>query len=467
MNAVRYDAGSFRDPGGRVLISGDRVYRTIMPSAAAAFRAVSETGLFGELFEREWLLPFEEKADLDLGADVRGHETLLESTRLRTLSWPYEWSFSVLRRAALLHLDIHLASMERGVTLSDATAYNIQFVGPDPVFIDHLSFRPYTDGEYWRGHRQFCEQFLNPLLLRARCGISHNHWYRGALEGIPAPALSRMLPWTKLLSPRLLAHVVLPARFERLAMKSDNSRLSKSLKDVPFRRESHLRLLRGLRSWIAALRLPREGETVWSRYAETAGYSDREEDAKHAFVAEAVGRCAPGVVWDIGCNTGDYAKVALGAGAGEVVGFESDAGALELAYGRARAEKLRFLPLYMDIANPSPAQGWRSVERPGLAERQAPDMVLALAVLHHMCIGRNVPLDDAVDYLISLAPAGVIEFVPKADPKVRQLLSMREDIFDGYTEEAFFRAVESRASVVRTDAVTDTGRKLVWYDRNR
>ncbi|MCH8816049.1 MAG: class I SAM-dependent methyltransferase, partial [Chloroflexi bacterium] len=91
----------------------------------------------------------------------------------------------MLRRAALHYLDLHLDLLERNFTLSDASAYNIQFRGTRPVFIDVLSIRPYREGEYWTGYRQFCEQFLNPLLLVAVSGIPYQAWFRGNIEGIP------------------------------------------------------------------------------------------------------------------------------------------------------------------------------------------------------------------------------------------------------------------------------------------
>ena len=463
--SVHPDPGSFRDPGGRVYVSDDRVFRTVMSGAYDDFRSVSGTGVYQDLIEKQWLLPFAETSEIDLGLDAGDPVLILESRRLDVISYPFEWSFSALKTAALLHIDIHLSALEYGVTLSDATAYNIQFIGPEAVFIDHLSFKPYSEGEYWRGHRQFCEQFLNPLLLRAKCGIPHNDWYRGALEGISSSALSRVLPWYQVLSPRLLMHVVLPARFERLAIKSDTSSVSTSIRNLPFKLPAFRKLLNSLRAMISDLHLPGGEYTVWSQYAELAGYSDPEKIAKRSLVEQFVKQVRPKLLWDIGCNTGDYSQLALTAGAKQVVGFESDIGALDLAYDRAVAENLRFLPLFMDIANPSPAQGWRQSERMGLAQRGSPDAILALAVLHHLCIGRNIPLDDAVEFLVGVAPQGVIEFVPKEDPKVQQLLSMREDIFHAYNEESFLHSLSSRSRLVKAETITKSGRKLVWYDR--
>ena len=149
-----------------------------------------------------------------------------------------------------------------------------------------------------------------------------------------------------------------------------------------------------------------------------------------------------------------------------MVGLESDHGALDAAFARAKSEALPFPPLHADAANPSPAQGWAGVERPSLTSRLRPDGVLALAVLHHIAIARNVPLDEAVKWIMKLAPTGVIEFVPKSDPMVQQLLRLREDIFDTYDEEHFLAHVESHGRVVDRLTLETGGRLLVRYSRS-
>ncbi|MGH8568260.1 MAG: class I SAM-dependent methyltransferase, partial [Gammaproteobacteria bacterium] len=163
--------------------------------------------------------------------------------------------------------------------------------------------------------------------------------------------------------------------------------------------------------------------------------------------------------------TGEYSEVALAAGAGRVIGFDFDQTALERAYARAAHRSLPFLPLFQDGANPSPAQGWNTLERKGLSDRACADALLALAFEHHLAIGHNVPLDDVVAWLVSLAPRGVIEFVHKGDPTVQRMLALREDIFHEYTEEHFVSAVGQRARIVRSAVVSTTGRTLYWFDR--
>jgi ribosomal protein L11 methylase PrmA len=206
---------------------------------------------------------------------------------------------------------------------------------------------------------------------------------------------------------------------------------------------------------------------VWGDYATTHGYASEEESAKRRFVAEFVERTRPALLLDLGCNTGEYAALALAAGAGAVVGFDADQRALEAAFARAEADDLAFLPLYLDAANPSPDQGWRQTERSGFARRATPDAVLALAFAHHLAIGRNAPLDQLLDWLTGLAPAGVVEFVPKTDPTVQRMLALREDIFPDYAEAAFVESLARRAEIVRSEVVSGHGRRLFWYRRDR
>jgi ribosomal protein L11 methylase PrmA len=461
--ACRAEPASFRDPSGHVFVQGERVFRTVMRCAAADYEFVRDQGLLERLAEEGRLVGSAEVAP-DLLGPAEDVLYLLEHARIRYVSFPYEWSFPALKAAALLHLDLHLDLLAHGVTLSDASAYNVQFQGPRPIFIDVLSLRRYREGEYWVGHRQFCEQFLNPLLLRALAGVPHNAWYRGSLEGIGVLDVDRLLPLRRKLSWNVISHVVLQAKLHRAAIRKPQANIEK-IRERQLSKTGFRGLLGQLRHWIAKLEPADTGPTVWGGYADSHSYGSEEEQAKRRFVAEFVERTRPRLLFDLGCNTGDYAALALEAGAGSVVGFDADQQALETAFARAAAGGLAFLPLYLDAANPSPDQGWQQTERAGFGRRAKADAVLALAFEHHLAIGRNVPLDQTVAWLTGLAPRGVIEFVPKADPTVNRMLALREDIFSDYDEAAFTQCLTGAARIVRSEIVSAHGRRLFWYDR--
>ncbi len=463
MSGTFVDPASFRDPAGRVLKRDGRIFRTVTAAGSKDYESVRASGLIDDLAAAGLVLPLGE-VDPAAAGHPEGARYVLESEALALVSYPYEWCFGALKAAALLHLEVHLKALERDVTLIDASAYNVQFRGARPVFIDHLSFRPYEDGALWQGHRQFCEQFLNPLLLGALAGVPHNAWLRGRLEGIPAGQLSRLLPWRAKFSRHVLAHVVLPARFEQSAGKSRSLDTS-ALATAKLPRASLVKMLRGLQTWIAGLE-PVAGPSVWRDYGQNHSYSNVGEDFKRTFVRDFLTATQPALLWDLGCNTGDYAALALASGAAGVIGCDSDLGSVEAAFARARAEDLNFLPLLVDAADPSPSQGWAGAERPDLRSRVTAQALLALALVHHLAIGRNVPLDAVVDWLVGLAPAGIIEFVPKQDPMVGKLLALRADIFSDYHEEAFLSALAAKARIVRSDLVPDSSRRLVWFERS-
>lgn len=463
MNAIA-DAGSFRDPAGRVYRLDGRVFRTVMPTSAPAYEGVRDAGLLDALIGRGLVVGSEEVDRAALGNMASASAYVLEHPRIPFVSYPYEWSFSLHKRAALHHLDVHLSALDSGFTLSDATAYNIQFLGTRPVFIDHLSFRPYREGELWAGHRQFCMQFLNPLICWALLGIQPNHWFRGSLEGIAPGDLAPLLRWRHNFSWTVMTHVTAQAALQRRSVRSGAT--AGHLREGRLPLSGLKAMLIGLRDYIDGLE-PKGGATVWGDYAQDNSYADGEAAAKRRFVGEMVAATRPGLLLDLGCNSGDYSLAALEAGAERVVGFDYDHGALERAFRRFDEKGSPVLPLWLDAANPSPSQGWGQAERQGLAQRARADALIALAFIHHIVIGRNVPLDMALDWLVEMAPVGVIEFPPKSDPMVQRLLSQRDDIFPDYDEASFRALLGARARIVRSEHLSQGGRVLVWYDRTR
>jgi ribosomal protein L11 methylase PrmA len=460
-SAAVLEAGSFRDPGGRVFSAGDTILRTVTDAALENFASASQSGILRKLADAGTLVDFSDVTDQAQAYGLDEARVVLSHPRIPFISYPYEWSFSLHKAAALAHLDLQLALLDDGFALSDATAYNMQFDGVRPVFIDHLSIRPYQDGEIWAGHRQFCMQFLNPLLMWAVLDLQPSHWFRGSLEGIAPEALAKLIPLHKQLNLTILTHVIAQASMQKRSVKTTTGSARYRTAKLP--RSSFKGMLYGLRSAIAKLEVPSH-RTVWGDYAQNTSYSNPEMEAKHGFVKEMVAAVKPGLLYDIGCNSGDYSIAALEAGAKSVVGFDFDQGALEIAYRRSREGNLPFLPLWLDAANPSPAQGWGQAERMGFSGRAAPDALLALAFIHHIAIGRNVPLDMATDWIVSQAPVGVIEFPHKSDPMVQALLAQRDDIFPGYDVDAFAQLLGKRARIVKQLDVLPT-RTLFWYDR--
>jgi ribosomal protein L11 methylase PrmA len=456
------DSASYRDPAGHVHFLDQKVYRTVLGPGVAHYRAARDSGLLGRASANGRLIDGREVDPSVLREEAPDAVHVIEHPRLPFISYPYEWSFGALRAAALLTLDLHLDALESGLTLSDASAYNVQFQGPRPIFIDYLSVIGYEEGQVWFGYRQFCEQFLNPLLLTSRTGVAFQPWYRGSLEGIGASDLAALLPLRAKLNPLVAAHVVLQGRMQRAVTVERTAAAQK----VRLSKTALQNNLRSMRSLVGALKPPASQTSPWQRYEQTANYTADERAAKQRFIASVVSGAAPGVVWDLGCNSGEYSEIALQAGARSVIGFEPDPGALNAAFERAVAKQLDFLPLSVDLTNPSPSIGWRQHERLGFAERRNANVVLCLALLHHLVIGRNLPLREVLEWLVSLAPRGVIEFVPKEDPMAAQLLIWKPSVAPDYDRETFMAMLRTLARVDREEVVTASGRVLVAFSRS-
>lgn len=459
---MTFDPGSFRDPAGRILHHDCRILRAIFDAGAPAYEAALAAGVLDQAIIRGRLLAADPVDSVELNKIVPGARHWIEHPRLDFISYPYEWTFSALKAAALHHLDFHVELLADGFTLSDATAYNIQFRGTKPVFIDHLSLVRYEEGSPWIGQRQFAMQFLNPLFLWAKRGVAPHAWYRGSVEGIEPEELTKLLGWRDKASFTVLAHIVGPAMVAR-------RRVAQGLDTKPPRaaklsKSRLIALLKSLRDYVAGLSLISE-KTVWDDYADHNSYDQERRAAKHGFVARAVAGVKPKLLFDIGCNSGDFSQTALESGATSVVGFDFDFGALERAFARFGKSGAAVLPLWLDATNPSPGQGWAGAERKSLQERADGGMMLGLAVIHHLAIAKNVPLEMAVDWLMGLAPTGVIEFPSKADPMVQRLLKHRPDIFPDYTEDAFRHHINARGKIVAEGRLGEPGRLIVSYDR--
>jgi len=458
------EPGSFRDPAGYVFHYENRVLRALSARGVEAFFPILQSDLLRE-WETRGVAVKSRAIELgDPAYDLTGELPMevagvLEHSRIPYISYPYEWPFGLLKKAALLHLDLQIEALDAGFSFSDSSAYNIQFIGAQPLLMDVLSLRPYVEGEYWSGYRQFCEQFLNPLLLTSEAGIPFGAWYRGNLSGIPVIDTARAIPAIRKLKPKVLLHVALHARLMESAGRLDGTKARTS----PMSKVGLRAMLTGMRRWIASLEPRGADKTFWADYENRNSYDADQAQVKRALVAKYVGQVQPKMLFDLGCNSGDYSELALESGAASVVGFDFDAGALAAAVSRSSEKGLNFLPLHLDISNPSPNQGWRQLERMGFDQRAHADGLVALALIHHLVIGANIPMRQAVDWLLNTAPTGVVEFVPKSDPMVIGMLANREDIFVDYTTEHFRSYLAERVSIVEETAVGTDGRVLFRY----
>jgi hypothetical protein len=455
------EPGSFRDPDSRVFYAGDAVYRALSMEGLDDFRALQKAGLLEDprIVATELV---HDGPELPV-ALVRETAGVLRHERIPFVSYPYEWTFSMLKDAALLQLDLLLAALERDLVLKDSTPYNVQFRGARALFVDVGSFERLRQGEPWAGYRQFCMLYLYPLLLQALNGVRFQPWLRGSLEGITPTEMRGLLSARDRFRRGLLAHVFLHARLER-RFADRGGEVREDLRQAGFRKELIVANVRKLRKVIERLRWdPPAG--VWTAYGERNSYSDEDATRKEDFVRHAARACSARLVWDIGANNGRYSRIAAEQ-APTVVAIDADQGPLELLYRGLRDEgDERILPLNIDLADPSPGLGWRGLERKALAGRGRPDLVLALALVHHLAISANVPVREVVDWLAGLGSALVVEFPTREDPMVQKLLAPKRKGLHPDYELEFFEGCLAEAFTIDRSERLGSGTRVLFFAR--
>jgi hypothetical protein len=451
---------SFRDPCGFVFRRDGVLHRQVEAAGLEDYEALMSSGLYAELADAGLLIRHEE-ADPAL-AWTEAAAKVLRPEPVPFISHPYEWCFGQLRDAALATLTAERAALGRGLTLKDASAYNVQFVRGRAVLIDTLSFARRRQGEPWIAYRQFCQHFLAPLALMAKRDVRLGLMSRTHLDGVPLDMACRLLPWRSRLSLGLLMHLHLHARSQRqYAGEAGRAR-------VAMRRGMSLNarvgLVDSLAKAVRGLKV-KTSRSEWGDYYYESNYSAAAMAHKEELVDRHLANCAPGAVWDLGANTGRFARLAAAAHR-PTVAWDLDHEAVERAWRDQKSGPGRdLLPLVLDLTNPSPSLGWDHAERASLVDRGPAQVALALALIHHLAIANNVPLPRVAAFCAGVCRELIVEFVPKDDPQVRRLLANRPDIFEAYHLEGFEAAFGAYFEIVSRNDVMGTGRTLYLMRR--
>jgi hypothetical protein len=455
------DPASFRDPSGFVFRREGTLYRQVQDSGADDWNAFTSTGLYQRLVADRLIVEHHDEST-ELAA-LPGSVAVIRPRMIDVISYPYEWSFSQLKEAALLTLELQSRALDAGMRLKDASAYNIQLDAGRPILIDSLSFELAPPTEPWPAYRQFCEHFLAPLALiahrDARCGLM----LREFIDGIPLDLAARLLPGRTRLNLGLSAHIHLHARAQRRAASDPPPAPDAEKRERRISETGQRALLDSLRRTVEGLRW--QPSSHWAEYASTTSYSEAATASKGEIVREMLAAVGGRTAWDVGANTGVYSAMAADAGY-RVVAWDQDAASVEAHWLRVRGDgNPAILPLILDLANPSPAIGWGLEERASFLDRHEPDVMLGLALVHHLAIGNNVPLPGVARLFARMAPSAIVEFVPKDDPMTRRLLAARPDIFEHYTIDGFREAFGGPFRIVRETPVADSPRTLFLLER--
>ena len=448
---------SFRDPSGFLFWDDKSLYRAITQSYKSDFTLLLQSDLYNSLVSEKLLISHEEVSNHIL-LEKKSTYKVIKPKLIPFISYPYEWSFSQLKDAALLTLQIQKKALEHGMSLKDASAYNIQFLNGKPTFIDTLSFEKYTVGATWSAYRQFCQHFLAPLALMAYTDITLNNLLRNYIDGIPLDLASKLLPFRTKLRPFLQLHIHLHAKTQKKYEKKELT----PIKQRTFSKTAFCGLIDNLECGIKKLSWKPKG-TEWANYYQDDSYTTQALANKKEIVSSLIEQINPRTVWDLGSNDGTFSRIATRQNR-FVVSFDIDPACVEKNYVLSREQNEKnMLPLLLDLTNPSPALGWNHTERESLINRGPVDLVMALALVHHLSISNNVPLDLVANFASKVSRNIIIEFVPKIDKKVQFLLRSRKDIFQDYTQNKFEEAFLKYFSLKEKIAIRDSQRCIYLF----
>jgi hypothetical protein len=449
---------SFKDPSGFVFESEGKIYRQVNQYYAAQYRQLLDSGLYKQLVDRRQLIAHEEVADNKTG--MSEWYTTLQPEPIYPISYPYEWCFEQLQDAALLTLSVLKTALQHGMILKDATPYNIQFHKGKPVFIDTLSFDTYDPKQPWIAYRQFCQCFLFPLYLEHYLKTDIQKILSTYIDGIPVDFVAKLLPLKSRLSLGVWLHVYLQHSATTSPRANNNKHTA-----AAFSKKKLLDVISHLTNIIANFPANKTYKTTWSNYYEDTILSKEYLQEKEKIIQEFCQQTNARNVLDLGANDGYFSRLFASHNM-QVIATDSDNRCISRLYQEVKKNNIQnILPLMLDIANPSPAIGFHNQERAAFHDRIKTDLVAALALVHHLVIGKNISLPVLADYFNDIAPELIIEFVPKEDEKVKQMLATRPDTFVDYSPAHFEQYFSKYFDTIEKRTVVGTSRTLYRMKR--
>ena len=451
MKISKIENSSFRDRSGFLFYYENEIYRIINFSYKKQYEKFMNSELYQKLEEKNLIITHSEIENLDIDCD---YYKIIKPEKIPFISYPYEWSFSQLKDAALLTLRIQKAAMKYGMTLKDGSAFNIQFHNGHPIFIDTLSFEIYEEGQIWKPYKQFCQHFLAPLALISKKDVRLNLLSKTFIDGIPIDLAAKLLPKTTFGNFGLMAHIHAHAKSQKHYENKDAKIKQKTLSKRSFEG-----LIESLKSSIEKMTW-NEDSTEWGDYYSDTNYTEKSFEEKKQFISLAIDQVKPKLVWDMGANTGVFSRLASTKGI-NTISYDIDPLAVEKNYLlSSQNSEQNILPLILDLTNPSSGIGWNHNERMSIIQRGPADMVFALALVHHLAISNNVPLNKLAEFFSQISKFLIIEFVPKSDSQVKRLLLTRDDIFENYDEKNFEIEFSKFFKIINSKKILDSERTI-------
>ena len=457
-NSILKEDSSFRDPDGFIFYDDQKVYRHVNHTYKEDYDLLKQSGLLDELIKKRMLISCEELSEQE--QKFNDAYKILKVEKIPFISYPYEWSFSQLKDAALLTLKIQKLALQYGMTLKDSSSYNIQWFGTKPIFIDTLSFTKYEEGSPWLAYRQFCQHFLAPLCLIKYKHTSLSQLLKDHIDGIPLDLASTLLPKKTFFKFSLLIHIHLHSKSQKyFATKQINIQKTKKLS-----KHSLLGLIDSLETTVKKMTW-KLSHTEWGNYYNNTNYSSKAFEHKKSLIDQLINKNQTKCIVDLGANTGIFSRINSEKDI-YTISSDTDPAAIEKNYLASKKNSDRnILPLIINIINPSPGLGWINRERKPFIERNPNDTVIALALIHHLAISNNIPLKEIATFFSNFCRHLIIEFVPKSDSQVKILLATRKNIFGEYTQQNFEKEFEEYFRVKDVIKIVDSERTLYRMEK--
>ena len=451
--------GSFRDNKARILVEDGKILREIYIEGKNDFDNILTSKSIKEKIVNNEFINFKE---IERPKKYNVYKTI-EHPRLKFITYPYEWCFEQLKTAAIFNLNLQIDLLKEGNNLKDGSAFNIQFKNTKPIFIDLMSIEKFNPKTSWPGYTQFCEQFLYPLMIQSKSGLNVNEIFKGNLEGIPLNTAFEILnKFQNYFDTKFLFHIFL---LNLINKKVKKNKTGYKVKKIERSAENLIYQLNNLITYIYKLRHKTQ-KTVWTNYSIDNFYEDETEKIKDEFLIEILKNEKFKTICDLGCNDGRYSIIASQFVKDSVVSIDNDIDAVNSCYLKAKKNNLKILNLQLDITNPSSNCGWFENERESFKERFNFDLIINFAIIHHIVIGKNIPIESYIEYICSISKKIILEFVPKNDDAIKAMLINREDIFKDYNEENLKDIFKNKGLIIiKEKIVTKSGRKIFYLNK--
>lgn len=442
------EASSFRDPDSSLSYDNSYYYRWISLYYEKHYNHFIDSGLKERLLQEGFILPFVEIIDDTPEAGVSSR--VLRTDVLPFVSYPYEWSFSQFKEAALLTLKINQLALEYGMILKDASMFNVQFIGCKSVFIDLTSFEVYEQDTPWNAYYQFCKHFYGPLFLAAKKNIILPKLLQYFIDGIPLKEIVSLCNWYDFLNSGAFLHLFLHSKGEGKIVKvSNHNKVAKKQLSNIF---THLE------SAITNLTI-KQKQTVWDNYNQNNNYKIESQQHKVEIIKGFLNQIDGEKALDIGANDGLYSQLLADRGMYTLV-VDID----ELAVDRAFKMKHHLVhPLQMNLINPTPSIGWNNSERKSFWDRCHVDVIQALAIVHHLVITHDISFEEIAKKLAQHTHYLIIEFVSPDDSQAQILLQNKSHHVLDYTLINFEKSFANYFDLKNKQNIYKTGRVLYFY----